>query len=670
MKIKFNKIAFLLTILLIKSKNISAQGSSNNVNPNTNPNNNLANSNLNQPPLSPNQPSDLCIECICNVMSGCRSSTGCFANRCGPFNISDTFWSTGGAPKLSDNDSDAVAFERCANNKGCASQAVKQALSLYSTDCNGDNQITCSDYLAIHMLNAKNCRNFFSNKGFTRYLETLNNCEQSRQTNDNQINEELNINRTTISEVSRPLVTNIPQSCINCLYNATIEGNNINSVNCARKICESNNTRQINTELGTCISNRRCTPITIEGYLIAKGRDCNNDQRIDCSDFIAIYAAGFENCSDYFTHPRHFIQGQNFDTCISSSRTSGINDTSVKLTNVNSLGNSPTNINELQNPTSTIFNNVSLQCLKCIYDNGKRQSNETMFEGCKSKFCGPLNISEQNWISAGEPSGDTSPYPAFTSCAYTRDCAIKVIEKDIINLNRDCNNDRKVDCLDYLAIISSNLDTCEDFFKDETNKKSIDFVNECINPKKESFATRCTFASKKFLLVFAFGWIFESFNKMKILYLFLEILFILSLILIRGFESISDKQLKYPPVTQQCIGCMCEAINGCNENTLKCELDVCGPFRMTKWYWADAENKMAPMDDLTEFEKCANDVFCSFNIVQKYMEKYRTDCNEDGEINCLDYIAIHKMGKLACHSFFVNEADNPLKTKLENSRQL
>lgn len=41
------------------------------------------------------------------------------------------------------------------------------------------------------------------------------------------------------------------------------------------------------------------------------------------------------------------------------------------------------------------------------------------------------------------------------------------------------------------------------------------------------------------------------------------------------------------PVTDVCLGCICEAVSGCNR-TLSCAGDVCGLFRITWAYWADS----------------------------------------------------------------------------------
>lgn len=42
-----------------------------------------------------------------------------------------------------------------------------------------------------------------------------------------------------------------------------------------------------------------------------------------------------------------------------------------------------------------------------------------------------------------------------------------------------------------------------------------------------------------------------------------------------------------PSISKICLGCICEAASGCN-TTLGCNGDVCGPFRITWAYWADA----------------------------------------------------------------------------------
>lgn len=41
------------------------------------------------------------------------------------------------------------------------------------------------------------------------------------------------------------------------------------------------------------------------------------------------------------------------------------------------------------------------------------------------------------------------------------------------------------------------------------------------------------------------------------------------------------------PVTDICLGCICEAVSSCNQS-LKCDGSTCGLFRITWAYWADS----------------------------------------------------------------------------------
>ncbi|KAM3965645.1 LOW QUALITY PROTEIN: lysozyme [Aphomia sociella] len=101
-----------------------------------------------------------------------------------------------------------------------------------------------------------------------------------------------------------------------------------------------------------------------------------------------------------------------------------------------------------------------------------------------------------------------------------------------------------------------------------------------------------------------------------------------------------------PPVTEVCLGCICQAVSGCKQGT-QCEGDHCGLFHITWPYWADAGkptiNGLSP-DDPNAYPSCTNDPYCAAQTVQGYMKRYAQDCNGDGQINCYDYMAIHKGG--------------------------
>jgi hypothetical protein len=50
------------------------------------------------------------------------------------------------------------------------------------------------------------------------------------------------------------------------------------------------------------------------------------------------------------------------------------------------------------------------------------------------------------------------------------------------------------------------------------------------------------------------------------------------------------------PVSELCLGCICEAISNCNRS-LGCNGDVCGLFRITWAYWADAGKPVIAQDN-------------------------------------------------------------------------
>lgn len=53
-------------------------------------------------------------------------------------------------------------------------------------------------------------------------------------------------------------------------------------------------------------------------------------------------------------------------------------------------------------------------------------------------------------------------------------------------------------------------------------------------------------------------------------------------------KSSADVQgVSFQPLTDKCLDCICQAISLCNLS-LKCDGDVCGPYRITWGYWFDS----------------------------------------------------------------------------------
>jgi len=66
-----------------------------------------------------------------------------------------------------------------------------------------------------------------------------------------------------------------------------------------------------------------------------------------------------------------------------------------------------------------------------------------------------------------------------------------------------------------------------------------------------------------------------------------------------GFECSRNKNVsgqEQGPVSELCLGCICEAASNCNRS-LGCNGDVCGLFRITWAYWADAGKPVIAQDN-------------------------------------------------------------------------
>lgn len=112
-------------------------------------------------------------------------------------------------------------------------------------------------------------------------------------------------------------------------------------------------------------------------------------------------------------------------------------------------------------------------------------------------------------------------------------------------------------------------------------------------------------------------------------------------------------------VTETCLGCICEAVSGCNRTTT-CAGDVCGLFRITWAYWADSGKPtigsepptsetgikcgglrssfissnysilnciynnliLFLFDDCAAYRNCVSDPYCAASSVQGYMTRF------------------------------------------------
>merc|ERR1711913_56310 len=105
-------------------------------------------------------------------------------------------------------------------------------------------------------------------------------------------------------------------------------------------------------------------------------------------------------------------------------------------------------------------------------------------------------------------------------------------------------------------------------------------------------------------------------------------------------------------LSDNCIGCICEASTGCKKNTKCINGDsFCGPFLISRGFWIDADQCVLDNDnpnDPQAWKRCALDLVCSANTIRSYVNRFGKDCDGDQLVTCEDYVMIHKNGGWNC----------------------
>merc|ERR1712012_885626 len=111
--------------------------------------------------------SDNCIGCICEASTNCNKTAGCISgnNFCGPFLISKGFWIDAGQCVL-DNDN-----------------PIRSYINRFGKDCNGDQLVTCEDYVMIHKNGGWNCGKSLVGSNFWNIYQTCKDVVISRGLN-------------------------------------------------------------------------------------------------------------------------------------------------------------------------------------------------------------------------------------------------------------------------------------------------------------------------------------------------------------------------------------------------------------------------------------------------------------------------------------------------------
>ncbi|KAH8402041.1 hypothetical protein KR009_009376 [Drosophila setifemur] len=105
---------------------------------------------------------ELCLNCICEAISGCNATAICTSpekGACGIFRITHAYWVDAGKLTINEEHPDSEkGFINCANDPHCAANLVQNYMKKFNQDCNDDGEMDCHDYARIHKLGAYGCQ--------------------------------------------------------------------------------------------------------------------------------------------------------------------------------------------------------------------------------------------------------------------------------------------------------------------------------------------------------------------------------------------------------------------------------------------------------------------------------------------------------------------------------
>jgi len=126
-------------------------------------------------------PDDKCLRCMCEVASQCKA-VGCKSKHdyddddqlaCGFFQIKRAYYIDCGRPgKRQDDESDDVAWKRCADDYDCSLVCVKNYMRKYGSSCSEGQQPSCEVFARLHHSGPNGCKDPRSNS----YWEKIRKC--------------------------------------------------------------------------------------------------------------------------------------------------------------------------------------------------------------------------------------------------------------------------------------------------------------------------------------------------------------------------------------------------------------------------------------------------------------------------------------------------------------
>ncbi|KAJ6224487.1 hypothetical protein RDWZM_003032 [Blomia tropicalis] len=327
-----------------------------------------------------------------------------------------------------------------------------------------------------------------------------------------------------------------------------------------------------------------------------------------------------------------------------------------------------------------VWGSPNSQCLQCMChaSSGCKAAIRCHNSGNGQYFCGPYQISWAYWADAGKP-GYTGFSNDFENCLIDKNCAEATVRGYMAKWANDCNNDGKVDCLDYAAIHKAGPTVIEIVRPNPARSVSS-------HSSATSTSTSTSFGSNPIVHSYFSSASSSSFSRHNVTRSnnveITETVSSNSNPIIDNRRTTSSRVVNQPElnrpiavslprptntnrhieplplstlpnvnnkpikriVPEECLECLCQASSKCDINK-GCNGAYCGPFLLSWGYWADGGKSGNGLD----YVSCANNKTCAGLSVQGYMNKWNKDCNNDGVIDCTDFALIHKLGPHGCN---------------------
>ncbi|KAF5306612.1 hypothetical protein FQA39_LY08801 [Lamprigera yunnana] len=326
-------------------------------------------------------------------------------------------------------------------------------------------------------------------------------------------------------------------------------------------------------------------------------------------------------------------------------------------------------------------------------------------DSCTEKHCGPVGIQNEQWVEANRPTLNrlkSSDSTAFLTCAGSAHCSYFVVQRYMEKYQKDCNGDGQIDCYDFASILRFGPDNCDQEWPEVIGSDFVDMPasevclgcicraasgcdieKECENnacgpyritkdywmdsgnwtyndhsPKEDKSYIKCvtnyycsTFTVQEYIKKFKKDCNGDGVTNCED---FAAIHALGSTNCHKAWPK-AYKELILPkkfdkPVSVRCFNCLCQAASGCSIKNI-CRDNYCGPFGIRETQWIEAKKPTVNRVKSTHekaFFSCANNFYCSYFIIQRYIEKHQKDCNGDGNIDCDDFMAIHRLGPSNC----------------------